>query len=533
MARLVIVGAGLAGLAAAVAAHDNGHVVTVLEKGDQVGGAAAFSGGQVWIAANHVQVGLGIDDDVESAGRYVTAIADAQPELLEPDTMWRWLRVAPRAARHFERVGCVRWRVLPDYPDYYMDAPGACAAGRYLTAVFDARSLGEWRERLRVTTQFPVGRTYDDLFGHGEPASAFGARDDGATDPGDLLTFGPGVVAGFLAAAVTRGIDIRLGLRVTELMVDETGGVAGARAVSADGSEAEFEGAVLLATSGFDWDTELAGRFLGIGPDDGGSVAPRTLTGDGLRLATEVGGAVVEFPRHRVPIVPGYPDAREPGFATLRENGLPHTFVVDRSGRRFADEALYWEVIEAVLTGDRLPCWMVWDEQHHRKYGLGSTAPGDPYPPDLVTAAATLRELAERIGVDADELERTAARFNDFAARGEDPDFQRGKNGTRRMFGGDPRHEPNPNLGPVAEAPFYAMRLRMVSTGINLTGIRVDQDARVLDGDGRAVPGLTAAGSCAAFSSSGTGYNSGFSLSRALTFGLIAAETFDAPPSHA
>ena len=65
----------------------------------------------------------------------------------------------------------------------------------------------------------------------------------------------------------------------------------------------------------------------------------------------------------------------------------------------------------------------------------------------------------------------------------------------------------------------------MVSTGIGLTGVAVDADGRVLDKNGRPVAGLHAAGAAAAFTASGAAYNSGFSLGRAITLGLLVAES--------
>jgi 3-oxosteroid 1-dehydrogenase len=105
-----------------------------------------------------------------------------------------------------------------------------------------------------------------------------------------------------------------------------------------------------------------------------------------------------------------------------------------------------------------------------------------------------------------------------------DPEFGRGSNLTWQKFQGDPKQEPHPNLGPVDHAPFYGMRLRMISTGIGLTGISVDSDGRVLDDAKVPIHGLYAAGAAAAFNSSGAAYNSGFSLSRAITLGWLVAE---------
>jgi 3-oxosteroid 1-dehydrogenase len=525
MTDVIVVGAGLAGLSAAIAARHCGHAVTVFEKSDMAGGAAAFSGGQVWVGANHVQARLGIEDSIARVETYVRAIAAEDPGLLDEPTMQRWIRTAPVAAEFYERLGAVTWEILPGFPDYFTDQPGAAQNGRYLTAEFDGTRLGVWRSRLRIARSFPVGTSYAELFEQGRNGTAFAAA--GISDRSDdRLTFGPGVVAGFLATALACGVDIWLEHEVTALLVEEPGVVAGVRL--RDGEE--LRGAVVLATSGFDWDADLARRYYGVEDEDRGSVAPCSLTGDGMRLATAAGADVIEFPNHRVPIIPGREDPGEPGFVSVRHHSLPHAFVVDRTGRRFADDAVYWEITDAALGRGHLPCWLIWDTQHRRRYG-------DGHPSELVIEAATLSELGARLGVDGAELERTAARFSEHADRGEDPEFGRGSNETRRMFGGDPQHNPNANLGSVREPPFYGMRLRMVSTGIGLTGIRVDADGRVLDQRGAPIRGLYAAGSCAAFTSSGTGYNSGFSLSRAMTFGYVVADVVgrdvDGPPRAA
>ncbi|MEB3031804.1 FAD-dependent oxidoreductase [[Mycobacterium] nativiensis] len=520
-ADVIVVGAGLGGLCTAVAARERGLSVTVLEKSELVGGAAAYSGGQVWVGANHVQRRLGLDDSPQRVEEYVRALAASHPELLDEDIMRRWIDISPIAAEYYEKIGAVQWDAIVGFPDYYTEKPGACLSGRYLTATYDASDLGEWAGKLRLAPTFPVGMTYPELFEHGRYSTAFGAA-GGPQASSARLTFGPGVVGPFLRAAIDRGVDIRLRQPVISLVVDEPGSVSGVRL--ADGSE--LRGAVVLATSGFDWDPELAERYFGVDDDNRGSVAPRSVSGDGIRMATAAGADIVEFPSNRIPIVPGRPAPGEPGFTTVREYALPHAFVVDRTGRRFANDAVYWEIADAVIRRGHSPCWLIWDAQHHRRYGQG-------HPSELVTEAATLAELGERLGIDGVELTATAERFSEHALRGEDPEFGRGSIVSRRMFDGDPTHEPNANLGDVAAPPFYGMRLRLVSTGIGLTGVRVDSDARVLDTDGAPIAGLFAVGGCAAFTSSGTGYNSGFSLSRAMAFGYVAANVIGAHHARA
>lgn len=528
---VVVVGAGLAGLASAIAAHEAGFRVIILESSDLVGGAASFSGGQVWVADNGRQREQGIEDSLEDAAAYVRHLNAENSEFLEEEALSQWLQDSRDAAQYFEDIGVVRWDVIPDYPDYYQEAPGARETGRYLTATYRASDLGDALSLLRISPHFPVGNTYDSILSEGLRASAFGASGTDSSalaEPEDLLTFGTGVVAPFLAAVLERGIPVHLEHRVTRLLRDGnrvTGAVA-----EDEGHEITFEGNVVLSTSGYDWDDEAAQDYLGLEPADRGSVAPRSVAGDGLRLAQAAGAEIRVFPRNRIPIQLGYPQESEPGYAVAREHSLPHTFIVNGSGQRFCDDAVYWQVIKASLdaAGENFPCYMIWDESHHQKYGLGATLPGEDYPDEVVHRADDLASLASSLGIDPDGLVATAESFNASIVSGEDAEFGRGSNATWQKFQGDPNHRPHPNLGPVERGPFFGMRITMVSTGIGLSGITIDPYGRALTPEGDPIPGLYAAGAAAAFTSSGIAYNSGFSLSRAISLGWRLVQTLGA-----
>jgi len=219
--NVIVVGAGLSGLATALGAALLGHPVTVLEAADMVGGAAAYSGGQVWVGANHVAARQGIDDDLARAERYVRALAQAKPEFLDETAMRRWLQVSPGAMRYWEDIGAVRWTVIPGLIDYHPDADGALGVGRYLTAdVVDGTVLGEWRRRLRVSPYFPVGTTYAEMAVTGRRVND---RDGIGTE--DRLTFGTGLVASFLARVLReQNVRLQVGHRVTELLRGDGGG---------------------------------------------------------------------------------------------------------------------------------------------------------------------------------------------------------------------------------------------------------------------------------------------------------------------
>lgn len=526
--RVVVAGGGLSGLAVALGAALRGLQVTVVEAADQLGGAAAWSGGQVWVGANHVAAREGVVDDLARTEAYVRGIARAHPELLDEEAMRRWLTLAPRAARYWEESGAVTWTVIQGLADYHADVPGALPAGRYLTAApVDVRSLGKWRQRLRVSPWFRPGTTYDELIAEGR-RRALGV--DAAPD--DVLALGTGLVAGFLARALQQpGIEFLLATRVTGLRQRGDGTVTGVRATGPDGA-VERTGTVVLATSSFDWEPAYVEEFLGLGREDFGSMAPDTLRGDGLMLARAAGGAVVRIPATCVPMVPGWrlPDG---DFGNGPEYALPHAMIVDRTGRRFCNDSYWVDLVARALdpADPHLPLFLVWDEQHRRAYGLGDTPPGGRYPDGMVTTAPTLAALGEALGIDGAQLTATAAEFSEYAGRGEDPRFGRGSIDFINRFSGDPRHRPNPVLGPITEAPFHGLRLVLLGTGIGSSGVRADARGRVLDEAGRVVPGLYAIGSCAAATTFGSGYNSGMALSRGLTLAYSVAGELGAPPA--
>ena len=471
-APVVVVGAGLAGLATAVAAAERGHPVTVLEKGELAGGAAAFSGGQVWVAANHLEERQGIADDLDDAESYVRAIGEPHPELVDDAALRRWLTEAPRAAKWFEDAGAVRWEIIPDYPDYYQNAPGARATGRYLTAVYDATRLGEWRARMRVSPHFPRRHDLRRMLGAGLRASAFGTAREAGRDRagGPLVVRHRAWSRGSSPLRSTAGVEILLEHAAVDLVIEDgrVTGVVAATAVPGRGRSRAPSCSRPAATTGT---TTSRASTSGLEPDERGSVAPRTLTGDGLRLAAQAGGAVASVPANRVPVQLGYPVEGYPGFQVAREHSLPHTFVVDSDGQAvLRRRGLLGSDQEGAGAGQPAPAVL---------HDLGLPAPrplwAGPHPagrrstrPASWRRRARWRSSARLLGIDGAELARTAATFTADVEQGSDPAFGRGTNTTWQRFQGDPNQRPHPNLGGVAEPPFFGMRLTMVSTGIGL-----------------------------------------------------------------
>ena len=164
------------------------------------------------------------------------------------------------------------------------------------------------------------------------------------------------------------------------------------------------------------------------------------------------------------------------------------------------------------------PVWMVFDHRLRESTMILSLVPGGPVP-EWVVSAPSVGELAVRIGVDPGALQRTLDRFSADAAHGEDPDFHRGTLWWEAFMSGGP--SPEKCLGPVEEAPFYAVQ---IYDGTGNPGRSVGRPARPgasVPGGG-VVEGLYAAGNVSACVFGPAYPGGGATLGPALTFGFLA-----------
>jgi len=132
----------------------------------------------------------------------------------------------------------------------------------------------------------------------------------------------------------------------------------------------------------------------------------------------------------------------------------------------------------------------------------------------------TLAELAKAAGLDASGLTATVAQFNKGAEQGEDREFGRGRSAFNRFLG-DPEHKPNPNVAPIRQAPFYALRIVMGDLG-TFDGLTTDLVGRVLAEDGAPIEGLYAVGNDRASMMGGSYPGAGITLGPIMTFGYLA-----------
>jgi hypothetical protein len=145
-----------------------------------------------------------------------------------------------------------------------------------------------------------------------------------------------------------------------------------------------------------------------------------------------------------------------------------------------------------------------------------------------VIEAPSLRELAARISVNPDGLEKSAAAINGYALSGKDPDFHKGDREIDREIG-DPNHGPNPCLGPIETAPFYAIKI-FPGDGSTTVGVAIDATCRVLDQSGAPIPGLYAVGLDANSIWRGKSPAHGCNVGPAMVLGFIAGSSLAQRP---
>lgn len=531
---VVCCGSGLGAVSAAIAAADLGAEAVILEKAPKLGGVSAFGGGEVFVPANRHMLALGLEDSLEDGRRYFEFLAAGYGS---PAHREKLLATLHEAIDYFEDRAGVRWKACQGLPDYYYpDAPGTRASGRYLSVeLFPGESLGEWQHRTFLTPIMPMGALHEEMYEWGGLArvTTWNYELLGERITKDLRSFGPGMMGYFLKAAlIDRGIPAHPSTPVRELLTDEHGRVVGVRA-ERDGQPFTVRArkGVVVAIGGYDHNREMACMYENM-PDWHG-VFPDHLHGDHMVFGTEVGAAIASVPPTNLALfygyhIPGEEAEGKPLYRSSWECGCPHAIWVNREGRRFCDESFYKDYQPRIRYWDgrrqrqpNLEVFLIFDGNYRERYPLGSFMPGQPLPERLAVEAPTPRELAAKLGIDADNFEATLERWNEHAARGEDPDFGKGHFPWSVRLCGDPDY-PNPCVGPIDKPPFYGIKLVPVSVGINSHGLAWNLDAQVMHVRGHPIPGLYAVGNSAALLDLGGGYQSGTSNARAITWGYVA-----------
>ena len=527
---LICVGSGISGCAAAITAAEAGLKVVLVEKSHKLGGTTTWSLGIVWVGNGHLASANGVIDTAAETRAYLDYLGGGRND---PEVTQSFVDHAPQALSFFESVAGIPFYMVDKLPDHYYPAgAGSKPFGRsHQVRPFEAFTIGDWQKHLDLTPYRHGRVTFEEMAARGGMAGQWDKALLQEREAKDIRTFGGAVAGYFLKAVIDRRIPIKIETEVARLMVD-AGHVIGVETISSGRTKTiRAARGVVLATGQYDSNPRLMGLF-----DEFNSWPPRGAPrnqGDGLVIAAEQ-GAALKVMHWNLTILLGYHVKGETvdgqplmRGAGSREVAYPHCIIVNRSGKRFADESSFGEVAAKLREFDvwthrpvNVPCYLIFDTQYWEKYGLQPLAPGSQ-PPQWIDSAGTLGELADRIGVDADGLSETVECFNRFVAAGHDEDFQRGRMPWSQQASGDLKQK-NANLGSLSQPPFFAIELKPISG--HSVGLLTNGSGQVIHLRGHAVAGLYACGDVAASLHVGVGYQAGLNLAGGMTFGFMAAQ---------
>jgi flavocytochrome c len=465
-ADVIVVGAGISGLSAALELGRSGAKVTVIDMSSVFGGHAVMSQGSVSIVATPAQEHAGIQDSPDLAFKDFLAWGEV------PDTDW------------------VR---------YYVD--------------HSRHEVYDWLDELGVHFAEVLASSGNSVPREHQPVGR-----------------GIGLVTPIYRACQELGnVNFIWNARVDQLLTDD-GRVVGVHIREMrTGSERDVRGrAVILATGGFQSNLDMVREFWPAEfrfPERILAGSGRNSVGLGHQLAHAVGGELVHMD-YQWNYFTGLPDPRYPGT----DRGLNATnlygILVNAEGKRFANfHGWAKEVMPVLLRQKNATCWCLFDEASKPFFQVSGSDWGDfkkvdaliLQNPNLVKKADSLEKLAEEAGLPVKNLVETVARYNDLVAQGEDHDFGR--------FGPGKPEFSNKASPEIATPPYYAMQTFPL-TRKSMGGVAIDLQCRVLDKGKEPINGLYAVGELAGLAGiNGKAALEGTFLGPCIVTGRVAARS--------
>jgi 3-oxosteroid 1-dehydrogenase len=534
---IVVVGSG-GGLAGAVTAAAHGLDTLVLEKEPLLGGSTAMSGGVLWLPNNPLMQEEGVPDSFDDGMAYFrTVVGDAGPASSDARRS-AYIRQGAEMVQFLRSAG-LRLMRCEGYSDYYAGVrgiEGGKPRGRSLEPEpYDGHELGEWYERLRPGMTAALGiavltqeaaklQLLRKVPAAWKVAAKVGARTAlGRARRQALLTNGAALVARTLRIALDGGVEIWTEAPLVDLLVED-GRVVGVVAThQGDTVHVRARRGVLLSSGGFARNAEMRERYGKHPASTSWTIASPGDTGEVIELAMKYGADVDYMDEawwNPASVTPaGVPSIHQ------GERAKPHSMIVNVHAKRYFNEACaYMEAGRQMYANDGVPSWLIVDSFHRDRYlfGFKAKTPQEWLDTGYMKKADTIEELARQCELDPATLRETVERFNEHARNGIDPDFHKGE-GNHERYQGDPTHLPNPCVGPVDKAPFFAVKIFPGDVGTS-GGVLTDEHARVLDQDHRPIPGLYAAGNCTASVMGRTYPGAGASIGASFVFSYIAAK---------
>lgn len=489
-ADLIIVGAGGAGLSAAVTAKDLGvKNVLVLEKMPVIGGNTLRCASAFNAADPDRQKALPMTETLKEA--VVKAISEKpvseEHAKLMADVKAKYEAYLKSGSKTL--FDCPEWHALQTYNGG--DKVGQIPLIRqYSNNVLDTL---HWMQSK--------GSPVMDRVSQG--AGALWQRTHQLDAPAGLGQIDP-----LYQAAVKQGVNFKLGMRVQDLILNDKGRVIGVTATDKVGNKYEFtsKDGVILATGGYSQNKEMRQKSAPHLTSEMVSTNQPGATGDGIIIATRHGADTTGMNYVQV-----YPLAT-PGTGALqgrarKMSGLDDVIDVNKNGERFVKEDARRDEFVAAIK--KQPGGVVYDINDS-----SIVKPLNSFNEDVETLvsigriykADSLADLAKQLGMPADKLEATVAEFNKMVEAKKDPKFG------RKLFD-----------RPIVKPPFYATP-RAPSIHHTMGGLQISTNAQVLDKNGKPIPGLYAAGEVTG-GIHGSNRLGGNATADVLTFGRIAAKS--------
>lgn len=454
---IVIVGAGGAGMTAAIVAADAGKSVVIVESQAMAGGNSVRATGGMNASKTAFQ-----DENEfgEEAGveKTLKSAADSYAD--------------NAAVTELAQAVTAQWQAYQANPEGYFDSVelmelDTMIGGKGINDVNLVKALCEnSAEAVDWLTTIGANLTSVGSFG----GASVKRIHRPVNDEGKTISVGTYIVPVLEKACQDRGIEFLFDTTAQSLRTDEsTGAVTGVNAVTKDGGNVIVNAkAVILATGGFGANLEMVASYK---PELKGFMTTNApgLQGQGIAMAEAVGAATVDMDQIQI-----HPTVQYDTAALITE-GLrgDGAILVNAEGKRFIDEVGTRDVVSAAeiaQTGSY--SWLVVDQAMVDKSSViaGYIKKG------FTVTGADYAELAAAMGVDADAFAATMDAWNACVESKTDAEF------SRTSF-----------ANPLNTAPYYAIK---VTAGIHHTmgGLKINTAAEVLNANSEAIPGLYAAG---------------------------------------